>query len=141
MDALDLTRRPPRSPRLLLGDLDLLMIARTVDKLRATLPGGNLGEYRIDGFSSRLLEKLGITEDALRAVVARAKDDAEVAEWIRSNTDPSKYEALNVAFEELKVSGRLNDPEWMARYPHAAAVDPEMARIDFLALDDARSFP
>ena len=59
MDALDLTRRPPRSPREPLSGLDLLMVARTVDKIRATLPGGNIGEYQITGFSSRLLLKLG----------------------------------------------------------------------------------
>ena len=55
MDALDLTKQPPRGPRELLPTLDLLMIARTVDKLRATLPGGNLGSYQIPGFSTRLL--------------------------------------------------------------------------------------
>ena len=60
MEPLDLTQRPPRSPRLLLGDLELLMIGRTVDKLRATLPGGNIGLYKIDGFSSRLLKAMGI---------------------------------------------------------------------------------
>ena len=38
------------------------MAARTVDKLRATLPGGNLGEYQITGFSSRLIETLGLPE-------------------------------------------------------------------------------
>ena len=47
MDALDLTKRPPRSPRDLLPGLDLLMAARTVDKIRATLAGGNIGEYQI----------------------------------------------------------------------------------------------
>jgi len=46
------------------------MLAQTVDKLRATLPGGNLGSYRIAGFSAQLLWKLGIEEDALRDDVA-----------------------------------------------------------------------
>jgi hypothetical protein len=35
------------SPRELLPGLDLSMAARTVDKMRATLPGGNLGSYQI----------------------------------------------------------------------------------------------
>ena len=140
MEPLDLTKRPPRSPRLLLGDLDLLMIARTVDKLRATLPGGNLGDYRVDGFSGRLLEALGIDREALRDVVARAKDEAEVAEWIAENSDPSSYEAINVSFEESKVRDRLGDAEWMARYPIANTVSPDMCRLDFLIFDDEEAF-
>ncbi len=70
MDALDLTQRPPRSPRDLLPGLDLLMAARTVDKIRATLPGGNLGQYQITGFSSSLLNRLGIVEGLLREAIA-----------------------------------------------------------------------
>ena len=140
MEPLDLTKRPPRSPRLLLGDLDLLMIARTVDKLRATLPGGNLGDYRVDGFSGRLLEVLGIDREALRDVVARAKDESEVAAWIAENSDPSSYEAINVSFEEMKVRDRLGDAEWMARYPIATAVSPDMCRLDFLIFDDQEAF-
>ncbi|HEY1882314.1 MAG TPA: hypothetical protein VGG51_04665 [Candidatus Cybelea sp.] len=62
MNALNLTKQPPRSPRELLPGLSLLMAARTVDKLRATLPGGTLGEYQITGFSSRLIEALGFPE-------------------------------------------------------------------------------
>ena len=42
MTPLDLTKQPPRSPRAPLGHLDLVMAARTVDKIRATLPGGNI---------------------------------------------------------------------------------------------------
>ena len=91
MEALDLTRRPPRSPRELLPDLDLLMAARTVDKLRATLPGGNLGAYQITGFSSRLLEALDIPEALLREAIAAADSDAKVAAWIREHSDPARY--------------------------------------------------
>lgn len=141
MDALDLTRRPPRSPRLLLPNLDLLMMARTVDKLRATLPGGNLGSYRIQGFSSHLLETLGIDEQALRDVVARASSDEEVAEWIRENSDPSRYEPINVALAELTIAQRLDDAEWMARYPIATTLPPETSRLDLLIADDAEMFP
>lgn len=75
MESLDLTVRPPRGPRLPLADLDLVMLARTVDKVRATLPGGSLGSYQIPGFSARLLERLGITEDELRDAVAGARSD------------------------------------------------------------------
>ena len=89
MDALDLTQRPPRSPRELLPGLDLLMAARTVDKMRATLPGGNIGEYQITGFSSSLLNALEIAEATLRGAIARADTDAQVAIGFASIVGPN----------------------------------------------------
>jgi len=140
MDALDLTRRPPRSPREPLAGLDLLMMSRTVDKLRATLPGGNLGSYQITGFSSRLLEKLGIVEGLLRETIARATSDAEVAAWIREHSDSAAYAEINAAFERLTIGERLGDPEFVARYPVVKRLPPEASRLDMLTADDEESF-
>jgi hypothetical protein len=140
MDALDLTKRPPRSPRELLPGLDLLMAARTVDKLRATLPGGNIGEYQITGFSSSLLNSLGIVEAALRTAIARAESDAEIAGWIRDHSDPNRYAEINAKFEGLKIAERLNDPTFVERYPLARSLSPEASRLDLLAADDAEAF-
>jgi hypothetical protein len=140
MDALDLTLRPPRSPREPLSNLDLFMIARTVDKLRATLPGGNIGSYQITGFSSRLLEKLGIAEAALRDVIARADSDAEIALWIGEHTDPKTYGQINAAFERLTVGERLGDAEFVKRYPIVHKLAPEASRLDLLIADDEEIF-
>jgi hypothetical protein len=135
-----LTLRPPRSPREPLSDLDLLMIARTVDKIRATLPGGNIGAYQITGFSSRLLEKLGIAESVLRDVIARADSDAEVAAWIAEHSDPKTYGQINAGFERLTVGERLGDPEFFKRYPIAQKLSPEASRLDLLVADDEELF-
>ncbi|HTU81653.1 MAG TPA: DUF5069 domain-containing protein [Candidatus Acidoferrales bacterium] len=140
MDALDLTQRPPRGPRVLLDDVDLIFLARTVDKLRATLPGGNLGAYRIPGHSERLLEALGVSEDELRSAVARAQSDADVARWIRERIDASRFPAINQLFEHGVVRDRLGDAEWLKRYPNAASVSPDTKLLDFLALDDEQMF-
>jgi Domain of unknown function (DUF5069) len=140
MDALDLTQGPPRGPRVLLANLNLVLMARTVDKLRATLPGGNLGEYQMRGFSSHLLKKLSIEEQALREVVARAGSDDDVASWVRENSDPSQYDAINAEYEALKIADLLDNVEWMARYPIAKTLPPEMKRLDMLVLDDAELF-
>ena len=140
MDALDLTRRPPRSPREPLSGLDLLMMARTVDKIRATLPGGNLGSYQITGFSSRLLERLGIVESQLREAIAHARSDDEVAAWIRERSDPAKYSEINAGFERLTIGERLGDPEFVARYPVVKRLPPEASRLDMLIADDQESF-
>jgi hypothetical protein len=140
MDALDLTKRPPRSPRALLPGLDLVMVARTVDKLRATLPGGNIGEYQITGFSSSLLNSLGIAESVLRKVIAEAQSDAAVAQWIREHTDPQRYAEINAHLESKTVGERLNDAGFLSRYPSARNLPPETKRLDHLETDDAESF-
>ena len=140
MNSLDLTQRPPRSPRELLPGLNLLMAARTVDKLRATLPGGNIGEYQITGFSSSLLNALGVSEAVLRKAVAEARSDAEVATWIREHTDPERYAEINAKLEARTVGERLGDPEFLRRYPSARDLPPETSRLDHLIADDEETF-
>ena len=141
MDSLDLTRRPPRSPRLPLAGLNLFMLARTVDKLRATLPGGSLGTYQIPGFSARLLERLGIAEDEMRDAVARADSDEAVAAWVREHSDPARYAEINAAMERRTIADRLDDPAFVAKYPIAPSLPPGMPLLDFLLTDDADMFP
>ncbi len=140
MEPLDLTQQPPRSPRELLPGLSLLMAARTVDKLRATLPGGNIGEYQITGFSSSLLNALEIPEALLRAAIARAASDADVADWIREHSNPLSYDEINAKIEGRTIGERLNDPAFVARYPLAKRLPPETSRLDMLIADDAEAF-
>ena len=140
MDAIDLTKRPPRSPRDLLPGLNLLMAARTVDKIRATLPGGNIGEYQITGFSSTLLNALKIPEAWLRAAIADAGSDAEVADWIREHSDPATYPEINAKLESQTVGDRSNDATYLARYPMAKRLSPETSHLDVLVADDAEGF-
>lgn len=140
MKALDLTKQPPRSPRAPLAQLDLVMAARTVDKLRATLPGGNIGSYQITGFTSRLLNQLGIAEHQLREAIERASSDAEIADWITAHSDPSKYPAINAALEAPKIGDVLDDAAFVARYPIVRELPPETARLDLLDADDAKTF-
>lgn len=71
------------------------MMPRTIDKLRATLPGGVVGGYRVRGMSARLLEWLGVEEDAIRAAVSAAKTDDDVALWLREHVDTSKFPDFN----------------------------------------------
>lgn len=138
MEPLDLTKTPPRSPYVRLGGL--LMLARTIDKIRATLPGGNSGAYRVRGFSSQLLDKLGIQEDDLRAVVALARSDDEVVEWVRKHSDPSKTDEINAAFESETVGGRAGNPDYFERYPVARTLPPQTTLLRVLEIDDAAAF-
>ncbi|HZZ00002.1 MAG TPA: DUF5069 domain-containing protein [Candidatus Baltobacteraceae bacterium] len=140
MEALDLTQKAPRGPREQLGDLDLLMMARTVDKIRATLPGGNIGPYQISGFSSSLLNALEIPEADLRAVIAKASDESEIVRWIRGRTAPSTYAEYNEKLAGRTIADRIGDERWAARYPIAKTLPPETPLIDMLAADDDDMF-
>ena len=138
MDALDLTARPPRSSSEQLGGL--IMLGRTIDKLRATLPGGNPGVYYIRGFSATMLKELGIEEDALRDVVARADSDDDVVAWVREHSDPSRYDEINALLRKRRIADRIDDADFVARYPVIASLPPEMPLIEMLDHDDRAMF-
>ena len=143
MEPLDLSVRPPRSSY---EELDgLMFMPRTIDKLRALLPGGNPGEYiingKIPGMSGFLLQRLGITEEALSAVVASAKDDTEVAAWLRANTDASQYPAINEALRRIRPKHAGDEAYFREFYKEAIAADPQLEYIlDIIEADDRRIF-
>lgn len=140
MEALDLTKRPPAHPRTPLGDLDVPMLARTVDKLRAEQAGGDIGAYQIDGFSSRTLEMLGVDLEDLRDEVERAKSNEQVAAWIRAHTTPERCKAVVEHFERQTLEARLARPGFLDRYPAAKSMSPNDNMLDVLAADDRDMF-
>jgi hypothetical protein len=93
MRPLDLTIAPPRAPREVLADV--VFLPRTIDKLRATLPGGAIGVYSIPGFSEMMLETLGVDVDALARQVADASTDDDVAAFVRASTSPERIAEWN----------------------------------------------
>jgi len=79
--AKDLATEPPRSPRDTLAGY--VIVARTLDKCRATL-NGTQGEYNFNGGMDRLFfDFTGIDADAFSAFIATGADDEAVAEWIQ----------------------------------------------------------
>ncbi len=143
MEPLDLTLRPPRS---CYAELDgLLLLPRTIDKLRAFLPGGNPGGYiingRIKGISGYLLERLGVTEGELREAVARAETEEDVAAWLRENTDSTQYPAINATLRKIKPKHAENPEIFAEIYAETLAAHPELERImDIIEADDRRAF-
>ena len=138
MEPLNLRLQPPRSPRAELGGL--LFLARTVDKLRTSLPGGDLGEYQLKGFNHWMLEALGVSEDQLREVVATAANDDDVVAWVLNNTTAQAREHANAVLLEPTLASRLERPDFLAKYPVAATLPPELPLLDFLDHDDRACF-
>jgi len=137
MEPLDLSKRPPRSPRERLDGV--VLVPRTIDKLRATLPGGNLGSYKVHGFSTRMLEMIGVSEADLLEAVRSASSDADVAAWLRANADTKAYPRVNEHFESLTTES-VSDPENYHRlYPVARRLGLTN-RFDVLEADDREAF-
>jgi hypothetical protein len=77
---VDLTKRPPRSPRVRLGGYVLL--ARMLDKGRAEIAGLN-GEYHYNcPLDQRFVNFVGIDPVALREQLAAGKGDGEILVWV-----------------------------------------------------------
>jgi hypothetical protein len=143
MEPLDLRTKPPRS---CYEELDgLMLMPRTIDKLRAQLPGGNPGPYYINthikGISGYLLERLGVTEDALREAVRVAASEGEVAAWLRERTDASQYAAINATLRRIKPK-HAEDEAWLRNeYADTLQADPALQLIvDILDADDRRLY-
>ena len=141
MTPLDLTKAPPRGPREKL--LGVCFLPRTIDKLRGELPGGNAGSYFVDdpmGMSAYILKKLAIDPAALRAVVADATDESDVAVWIDAHADLSGVERLNakVASMTLGMMPAENRARFNRFYAGAADLPEDMLLFDVFEMDDAK---
>ncbi len=78
--APNLTQRPPRSPRVLLGGY--VMLARMLDKGRAEL-AGTAGEYKYNNpLDHHWFRFTGITAEQLKNEIATGKGDGEILAWI-----------------------------------------------------------
>ncbi|HKI70837.1 MAG TPA: DUF5069 domain-containing protein [Verrucomicrobiae bacterium] len=143
MNASDLTKQPPRSPRARLGGYAIL--PRMLDKGRAAIAGKH-GEYKYAcPLDQRFLEFAGIDPAALKKQLAAGKGDWEVLQWIHANskTKPTAPEiAAWSTFQEQRVP---TDPESRAFFNElhskAAEYREDIATwFDLLDLDDYVSF-
>ena len=143
MEALDLRKRPPRG---CYAELDgLMLMPRTIDKLRAQLPSGNPGGYfingRIKGISGYLLDRLGITEAELLEAVASARTDDDVAAWLRERTDASQYPAINATLRRIKPKHAEDEAYFREQYAETLRLNPDLQFIvDIVDADDRRLF-
>src|SRR5512141_138258 len=90
-NAPDLTKRPPRSPRVRLGGY--VILPRMLDKGRADV-AGRKGEYHYAcPMDQRFLEFAGINPEAMKKQLAAGKGDGEILEWINKNSKNKPTEA------------------------------------------------
>ena len=141
----DLTQRPPRSPRLRLGDYALL--PRILDKARAA-NAGKLGEFRYNGrgMDRHFFNFTGLDHDALQAEVAKGGGDGESLAWVILNAkhprQPWEIAAWS-AHQENRAPA--SDAETLADFAAAVAAftttrEDVRTWFDLLDLDDHCTF-
>jgi hypothetical protein len=143
MSPLDLRKQPPRGPRETL--LGVYLLPRTIDKLRAELPGGNLGRYlnHDTGFSAYVVRRLGLDMNEFREAVAGAADESAVVEWLAARVDAASAPALNAKLETFVVERMSPDDQALVRERHPVMqARPDLTKIlDILEADDKDAFP
>lgn len=96
--APDLTKRPPRSPRVRLGGL--VILPRMLDKGRAAI-AGTVGEYHydcpLDGYVKGFLD---FDADGLKEQLAAGAGDGEALEWILANCKNKRTPAEIAAWSD-----------------------------------------
>ena len=141
LNSPDLTKFPPRSPRVRLGGY--VILPRCLDKGRATLTGKN-GEYHYAcPLDQRFLEFAGIDPEALKKELG--KSDSEILEWIEKNAkhkrSPVEIAAWS-AWQEHRPPSEVEGREYF--HDTHKKVAPKREDIatwfDLLDLDDYVSF-
>lgn len=141
--ALDLTKRPPRSPRVRLGGF--VILPRMIDKCRATLAGTN-GEYCFNcPMDQGLLGFIGADANDFKIAVAQGKGDGELLDWLlehaRLPRRPAEVEAWSV-WQESRAPGAVQNREFFHKThvtiaPHRTDI---ATWFELLDLDDYVSF-
>jgi hypothetical protein len=138
----DLTKEPPRSPKVRVGGY--VILGRTLDKCRALL-AGDIGEYHFDcPLDNMLFGWKGITGDDFKAQVARGASDEEMAKWVDAHGTQKTAEQKEAWCKE-KMAFNFNDVpekrEWYAEQLKALGLDPATTPLfDWLEKDDEVSY-
>lgn len=141
--APDLTKQPPRSPRVRLGGYAIL--PRFLDKGRATLAGKH-GEYHFGcPLDQRFLQFVGLKAPDVKKQLATGKGDGEMLTWIESHAKHQHTAPEIIAWSAWQEARVPTDPETREYFNelHQQA-GPEREDIatwfDLLDLDDYVSF-
>jgi hypothetical protein len=142
MTPLDLRTHAPRSPRDTI--LGFYFLPRTIDKLRAELPGGDLGRYlnHDRGFSAYVVKRLGLDMNEFRRAVAEAEDEAAVVDWLAARVNIASAPAINAKFETFVVERMSDEDQALIRRRHPVMANrPELSKVlDILEADDRNTF-
>jgi hypothetical protein len=139
--APDLTKFPPRGPRVRLGGY--VHLPRLLDKARAEAAGTN-GEYHYNcPLDKHFFNFTAIDPEALLAEVKKGKSDTEMLAWVDEKAKRLPFQVAGwSAWLSLHVPGTGEGHEWFGGRVKEAG--PERSDVqsffDLLDLDDYVSF-
>jgi len=138
----DLTKEPPRSPRMRVGGYAIL--GRTLDKCRALI-AGNIGEYHFDcPLDNMLFGFKGVKGDDFKAEVEKGTGDHEMVEWLNSHGEKKTPEEVKEWSDEAEATNPSNNPEkreWFEEQVKPYGLDPARTTLfDWLETDDKASY-
>ena len=141
--ALDLTSRPPRSPRVRLGGYALL--PRMLDKGRATIAGLN-GEYHYNcPLDQHFVKFVEFDPEALKGELAKGLGDGDILSWLDTHAR-RKREPWEIAswsdHQESRVPSDVETREYFTGMLAKLSKTREdiFTWFDLLDLDDYVSF-
>lgn len=142
MTGKDLTKEAPRSPHTRLGGF--VILARTIDKCRATIAGKN-GEYHFDcPLDKTLFNFKGITGNDFKKFVATGATDEQIVEWVKKNGKPltdAEITAWSDKTEADNYSDRPKDSKaWLVGENKRLDLPEDGTLFDYLDADDKASF-
>ena len=139
----DLSKEPPRSPRVRMGGYSIL--ARTIDKGRAVL-NGTVGEYEYNcGLDQMLFGFKGLDHEEVKRFLASGASDEEVLDWVNSHGTPktsAEIEEFSNSFEKFRPYDDPDLRELFRKTYGSLGLDPKTSTVaDYLDTDDRVSFP
>jgi hypothetical protein len=143
IQAPDLTKQAPRSPRVHLGGYALL--PRMLDKGRATINGTN-GEYHYNcPLDQRFVNFTGIDPEALKRELEAGKGDGEILEWAQANAKNKRTESEILAwsvYQEQRAPDNTEGREYFNNIHKKVGPNREdiISWADLLDMDDYVSF-
>lgn len=140
----DLTKEPPRSPFVRIGGFSI--IARTIDKCRATL-AGVAGEYHFNcPLDKYLFDFKGIDSNEFKSYVERGHNDDEIAQWVKEHGIQKTDEEIAQWSDNRDHCSYHTDPdsehkEWFDGECIRLGLDPATTSLfQYLDADDKASF-
>lgn len=137
MNTIDLTQRPPRSPRVTLGGY--VILPRMLDKGRAQL-AGKAGEYRFNcPLDQRFVSFAGLNADDILQLLRDGKSDSEVLAWVREHSKRADFEIVSwTQFQFQRTPSHNESRESFSSAVQTLAPDRDDVQtfFDLLDLDD-----
>lgn len=141
---IDLTQRPPRSFRVRLGNY--VVLARMLDKGRATLAGKNAECIYNSPTDQHLVRFVGFDPDALLKELATGKGDGELLEWVQAHSttprSPWEIEAWSAFMDKRSPDSDAETLAFFAEHLGRISKTREDVKtlFEFGDLDDYFSF-